>query len=809
MIKKIIEELSNYLPMVWPLAQWVATNPMQDLVGQPIEQVGADMQSKFFVKSTKSLFEYRQDYNEGVVTNGAIKVAIDEFLKYSDERFCSDSQPAADLVALLLFQFVLSEHAEVSQMESTLPLDLRASPPEFDSYIQQECCKWLAFYTDHSLEKSNDFSEKNEKLLTCLCKTLIDSSAGWRQFLKEMPEEPFSIIELLLRRLDVKPSDYRKKIKYILWQLKGWSGLAKWQRAYPGNPWCGKIILVEEIVALWLIFEAFHINSKKKKPVVFDDSDFACTDERSVDTLMAVWHQFVNESVSELSEVNANYFKNLAKSIRIKLNDLLWIWQRAVEIGYQQKLLSELCFEDKKKDVDSQWVFCIDVRSEGFRRHLEEVGRIETYGFAGFFGLAFELREKMSAKETCQCPALLEPNFIVKTMECQSYFLGEAFQLVKPAIDSMKSSALGAFAFYEIAGIWFSLVLLIKSFGYRWLAKFKSRTLKEKSASYRQLDLLDIEEKQVVSLEKRVSLAKGLLEGIGLVDRFAKWVVICGHRAETDNNPHQAGLDCGACGGNAGYSNAILACYLLNDKAIREQLSREGIVIPGETVFVPVCHNTTTDKIEWFDSLLGLEQGLLEQLQSLKSQAEQAGAALIKERLAGLPGKSNVQRRAQDWAELIPEWGLVNNAAMVIGPRTLTQHANLDRRVFLHSYRPEQDPTGALLESILLGPMVVAHWINIQYYFSAVDPANFGSGDKTVQNVLPSVGVMLGNYSDLQYGLSYQSVFFQDQRVHQPLRLFVVVYAEKSKVDGILSKHAHLNQLVQGRWLWLHVIEPK
>ena len=56
----------------------------------------------------------------------------------------------------------------------------------------------------------------------------------------------------------------------------------------------------------------------------------------------------------------------------------------------------------------SQAVFCIDVRSEPFRRHLESVGPHETYGFAGFFAAFIRYRAWGKEHDTAQFPVIMQ-----------------------------------------------------------------------------------------------------------------------------------------------------------------------------------------------------------------------------------------------------------------------------------------------------------------------------------------------------------------------------------------------------------------
>jgi uncharacterized protein YbcC (UPF0753/DUF2309 family) len=105
--------------------------------------------------------------------------------------------------------------------------------------------------------------------------------------------------------------------------------------------------------------------------------------------------------------------------------------------------------------------------------------------------------------------------------------------------------------------------------------------------------------------------------------------------------------------------------------------------------------------------------------------------------------------------------------------------------------------------------MVVAEWINTQYYFSTVDNEVFGSGSKVIHNVVGKLGVMQGNVSDLKIGLPLQSVSNGTEFVHEPMRLLVVIEAPKERVGAIIEKHDSVKKLVVNEWIRLVAMDPK
>jgi uncharacterized protein YbcC (UPF0753/DUF2309 family) len=290
-------------------------------------------------------------------------------------------------------------------------------------------------------------------------------------------------------------------------------------------------------------------------------------------------------------------------------------------------------------------------------------------------------------------------------------------------------------------------------------------------------------------------------------------VVFAGHASQTANNPFDSSLDCGACAGNPGGPSARVLATICNDEAVKTELRDRGVDVPEDTVFVAGQHNTTTDEVELYAE--DVPETHEQEIEKLRADLATARAGAAAERTGDMgvdtdSGVRETERRAVDWAETRPEWGLAGNAGFIIGPSGLTNGLDLDGRSFLHSYDWTTDPDGDALEAIMTGPMVVTQWINTQYYFATVDNAVYGSGSKVTHNPVGNVGVYQGNGGDLMTGLPLQSLMSADEEpYHQPLRLSTVVHAPVERVTTILSEHGSLVELLDNNWLSLTVVDPQ
>ncbi len=489
---------------------------------------------------------------------------------------------------------------------------------------------------------------------------------------------------------------------------------------------------------------------------------------------------------------------------------------------------------------DAQVVLCIDVRSERLRRHLEATGPWETYGAAGFFGLPLRHISPTGAASE-RCPVLLRPDRTVRETPIARRWSWSTTETAD-ALHGVEGRPFTPFTLAEASGWVLGPLAALRTAAPAWWSH-RAADLRHAAGAptHGALGVITPADPPASStraggpdsgtgfdLTELVDLAASFLLSTGLVEP-APVVVLCGHGAAATNNPHLAAYDCGACGGRSGDVSARTMVLALSDPRVAAGLLARGVDVRG-TEFVAAVHDTTRDRVTVLDA--DVVPGST--LARLVTDLGLAGDAVVRERAADLPQadptastwklRHHVDRRAADWAQVRPEWGLAGNVAMVIGPRSLTVGSNLAGRVFLQSYRSDVDPDGDLLEALMAGPLVVAQWISTAYWCSTVDPDRFGAGDKTTHNIVIGAegtehalsGVLTGVRGDLRIGLPWQAVSahapvegrWTGLPQHDPVRLLGLVCAPPATVDAVLARQPQLARLVLGGWIALQVIDP-
>jgi len=501
---------------------------------------------------------------------------------------------------------------------------------------------------------------------------------------------------------------------------------------------------------------------------------------------------------------------------------LKYVWLKAWEKSFQKNIVeavSDVKFSaDDAKTPDAQLVFCIDTRSELIRRHVEAQGNYETFGYAGFFGLAMDYTNLEDNVTRKSCPPIVGSAYQVtevsqsgKQKEMVSFQQkNEVANFKEYFLKRMKNMLPSTFGFVEGAGLFYGFSLIGRTLSPGSLYRSKNKNKKSfENFAQPQIDCTGaLKENDGIPLADKVGIVKSAFDLTGWKN-FAPLVIFAGHGSHSANNPFASSLDCGACAASPGRHNARMLAKLANLKEVREVLATtHNILIPADTVFIGAEHNTATDEIEIFDAEVPASHQ--ERLKQLKVNLKKAQETATKDRLGVENSVSKAERKANDWGETRPEWGLAKNAGFIVAPRGLTKNTNLNSRCFLHSYDWKQDTSGAALEGIMQGPMVVTQWINNHYYFSTVDNKTFGGGTKITHNITGKFGVVQGNGGDLKMGLPLQSVSASDSKMyHQPLRLSVLINAPLSRIVEILTRNENLKTLLDNEWIYLIVMDPE
>lgn len=592
------------------------------------------------------------------------------------------------------------------------------------------------------------------------------------ELLKNLPNNSLESITQILEKINLDNDTEEAFLTLLLTTLSGWSSYVK----YLGDWSYSKDAQIKnDYLAIRLIISFLIWPDAAKQMAELLKPSFG-----------------ISEKIAEISTNENAHKKELIKSVYQNLSVL----------------------NKTQKTADAQLVFCIDVRSEPMRKAIESCGNYETFGFAGFFGIPTAITNSLTGEYYASCPVLLAPKHnVLEKPICSSGHQAKQIKgysticEIKKFYQSLKYNFTTPLPLAEGMGIWSGAWMLIKTFSPK-TRKMLQATI---SKGFKQ-NLDQSPEIESIPFSDQRAYALGFLKAIGLTKNFAKLVVLCGHGSQTENNTYATALDCGACGGRHGDSNAKILAKILNQKELRIHLEKSGISIPDQTKFIAAKHNTTNDEIEIYvedeiscDELENLKKDLLK----AKKINNQARAKEM-----GFDNQSKLEKfffkKTHNWSETRPEWGLARNASLIVAPRSLTKNIDLKGRSFLHSYDWQIDEDGAILNLILNAPMVVAQWINSQYLFSTIDNVAFGSGSKITQNIVGKIGVMQGNGSDLMNGLPLQSVYKNDQQnYHLPARLSGLIYAPSDKIDQIISNSPKLQQLISNKWIFLYCLDPR
>lgn len=745
-----IEEASAVVDKTWPLYGFVTANPLSGYEHLSFGEAVMEAKRNLGVLALPGAAMFRQAFMSGEIDYQILTEKLAESDRYQQPEYYLEEMDVASCT---------------HRINETHELD-------------RITAKWLGAFMDEGMAEW-EMPGRSAGFFTAWRRLAIYDSELRNFLIHTMPHTAVETLSVILKGCSAE--EQTAIFKYHLSALPGWTGYIKY-RMSECPPWQQQNpVTLEDYLAvrLWLAEQINGgIRSKEK----------TAQDEYAVSELQLIWLVAWESS-----------------------------WQKKLAGRLQENLMSLKSTPKQRKSTLAQMVFCIDTRSELIRRHIEAKGHYETFGYAGFFGIATDYCDPVSGLTRKSCPPILASAYTItesalteKSAVLAQYQQRKNYQgFINFLNQRLKNMLPSAFGYVEGTGLFYGFSLIRRTF---FPAVAKSGT--DKSADqYEYSCVPQLKNNQGdstedgIKLKEKALIIKTAFDLLGWKE-FAPLVIFAGHASQSTNNPFKSSLDCGACAASPGRHNARMLAELANQAAVRALLKNDyGICIPAGTFFVGAEHNTATDELVVFDAEAPASH--LSVLRQLKSDLADVQRSAVSERLGSLNGPHAARKKAGNWAETRPEWGLAGNAGFIVAPRAITRVMDLESRCFLHSYDWETDKQGLFLEMIMQGPMVVTQWINNHYYFSTVDNERFGGGSKITHNVTGNFGVVQGNGGDLKSGLPLQSVNTSDNIIyHHPLRLSVLIQAPVSRIAEILLRNDHIKNLVDNKWIYLMVMDP-
>ncbi|MEM5474626.1 DUF2309 domain-containing protein [Hoeflea sp. AS60] len=747
------------IPPVWPLASSVAVNPFLGQTGETLAQVGARLGRVGGVPVTMPRKWYKTRIDDGTITDTDIIAALD----------AQQASSPPDLAEVKRRAGV--DAATMSPLPTIADLVAKVSGIDWPGIVAGRFGAWAAGYFDQgqalwAAPRRRGAYDAWRQYATHDLTPEITGLRGFAQFVSETPDTADEAKLRAANRLGLSDGALETYLHQLLFSLGGWAQAARYQ--------------------LW-------------QAELAGKSDHTITD---ILTIRLVWEeallaQYEDQIGEHWQEVKTAHATAVAPDTDLQVNAILQeAWERAIQRDLAATLATPAPMVDTVRPA-MQAAFCIDVRSEVFRRALESANPgIQTLGFAGFFGLRASHKGYASDVDELRLPVLLNPS----VTSCSHGVDAGADQATR-----FKARAIRAWGRFKLAAV--SSFAFVEATGPIYAGKLMrdALNLAPNVAPGGPAPRLE----PALDLGAQTEAAETILRAMSFTTNFARLIMLVGHGANVVNNPFASSLHCGACGGYSGEINARLLAGLLNNRDVRRALAERGIKVPEDTLFVAALHDTTTDAVTLYDEDCASPDHAAD-IRQAKDWFKAAGKVTRGERALRLPRAANdgeIAIRSRDWAETRPEWALAGCKAFIAAPRHRTAGKSLEGRAFLHDYSWSQDTNFGVLELIMTAPVVVASWISLQYYGSTVAPHVFGSGNKLLHNVTGGIGVVEGNGGTLRAGLPWQSVHEGESYAHEPLRLSVCIQAPREAMNDILKRHDGVRALFDNRWLHLFALD--
>ncbi len=440
---------------------------------------------------------------EGIYLNNLWKSSLSAF-QLSDPRLGNPSLNAQ----------------ESSQGSGFVPVDLPANRTlsdwldditgsELVEAINNQMIKWVTAFVDEGIagwsmpSRERGFYAVWRELAQEDYSSSLLGIPHVRQKVQDLSDDPEEALRTLLHGLDIPEERWCEYLSRHLAHLPGWAGFIRWRGDNPGYPAQQQYPIDPlQYLAVRLFYEAGMVDGlcqrkwsvkgtlsalvsywsgHREQYQMFSPPHAHISNPHTHGVCHNAWRLFHLAQFLELTPIELHELPQAEVSTLLEWLDLFPqqvhgpVWLEAYEDVYREHLLKIIIGHPRAGAVcerpRAQGIFCIDARSESFRRHLENQGPYETFGYAGFFGVPMSHVAFDSHDHLALCPILLTPNAEVTEVprigqneKLRDYLSGTRWHhLSDHLFHDLKQNPIVSFMLIDILGMLFSIGLVGKT----------------------------------------------------------------------------------------------------------------------------------------------------------------------------------------------------------------------------------------------------------------------------------------------------------------------------------------------------------
>ncbi|MBQ1765417.1 MAG: DUF2309 family protein, partial [Aquincola sp.] len=513
-LQQAIEAACDRVAPTWPLDRFIAVNPYWGYRQRPIDEAAAQLAVRAGSPMLMPRADFLRHWSEGRLSERHLQAAIDaagstETVAGLVGRYHADPPPPLRLPLV------------TDLLDARRDLCHAVAWRDAVTHHISQCC--AAYFDDAQAAWSPD---RSGGLYACWLRQsahdlgpgMLLGFRGFSRQVAQLPREPQALIARALQALGLPAQAHEAYLSALLLSINGWAAWCAYQR------WQARLQQQDDahivhLLAIRLAWEWLLHRGHAQQHLA--------------ERLVAAWQR-------QAQAVEA--------ARRAQRAD--WLWQDALERSYQAPLCHALARGPAPVPAATspavQAVFCIDVRSEVFRRALEAAGpQVQTRGFAGFFAMPVAWQPLGTGLQRPQLPGLLAPA-LCATEDSDEPGLGQWLARRRrqrlgwaQVWQAFKGGAGSGFSFVESCGLAMAAPLLQRGLGrggpepaveHAGLPADAARRLRPRwPAAPDGSDLAD-----------RVQAAAQALTAMGLKQGHARLVLLAGHGSSSSNNPHAA-----------------------------------------------------------------------------------------------------------------------------------------------------------------------------------------------------------------------------------------------------------------------------